>query len=881
MTRARYSLRLGLGLFCVAFVANASLYPAQRTKARSLPALPAACREHASGKIADVLQAVEGHPTAEAYNTLGALFAQQERLECAIPAFRESLRLNSKAWDARYNLAQALIGKGEKAEATSELHALIEQRPESVAAHNSLGTLLQSEGKLEAAADEFKAALKSDPHFALGAYNLSQVLVAQKRYPAAIFYLQNALKEKLPPSLGPHLQVALGVAYAENGDSDRAIETLRSVIKSHPDLAEAHFNLAALYAKKGPSLGYSEAIAEYKKTLRVDPNYDDARLFLGKVLANLGNFSDAITYLEEYVRHRPGDPEGYHLLGSTYRDSNQLSKAESMLERAEKLNPNNYDIRYELGMVLAQTGKTDEAITQLDAAKRLNPNGAEAHYQLALLYRKKGNEAQSKEEFQVFQKLKALETEETTAGNRNNEGNKLLAAGKVQEAVQAYREAVQLDPTNAQWHYNLSLALGKLGDRNGERTELEKVVKLDPSMAGAHNQLGLSYLAAGRDGDAEREFKEALEIDPRFAEAQNNLGVVYSQQGKDPQAAALFQQATEMDPKYTRAFVNLALTYARQGKFSGALDQLQQALKLDPKDIGALTAIGMVQARMGHHQESVEAFKKVVSLNPQSGEAHVNLGIALADEYDLKGALEEFSEGIRLDPQSAVAYYNKGRVLYDMDRRQEARPFFENAIRLVPNYPAALYLLAVILGPTPRSTELLERLVAIEPQNADALYLLGQNLLHDGKTQEAIRRWKAAVAADPANSSALYNLARTLTSVHDPEAKEYMSRFQALEKTRHLSDRVQSLNNFALEAANARNWPLAVEQLHEAIQLCGQCQQLPVLHRNLGLIYARKGDIEQAKAELHLALKVNPHDADATEALNVLDRLQAPASNSN
>ena len=145
----------------------------------------------------------------------------------------------------------------------------------------------------------------------------------------------------------------------------------------------------------------------------------------------------------------------------------------------------------------------------------------------------------------------------------------------------------------------------------------------------------------------------------------------------------------------------------------------------------------------------------------------------------------------------------------------------------------------------------------------------------------AIQQWKSAVAADPENSSALYNLARTLNSLHDPEAAQYLARFQALEQRLHLSDRVQSLNNFALEAANSRNWTQAIAQLQEAIQDCGQCSQLPVLQRNLGLIYARKGDIEPGKRELREALKLNPKDIDATNALNILEHLTPSGPGSN
>jgi tetratricopeptide (TPR) repeat protein len=309
---------------------------------------------------------------------------------------------------------------------------------------------------------------------------------------------------------------------------------------------------------------------------------------------------------------------------------------------------------------------------------------------------------------------------------------------------------------------------------------------------------------------------------------------------------------------------------AGQGDFPAAKEQIQRALKISPNDIGALTALGMVEGKANHHQESVQAFRQVVSLRPESSDARLNLGIALADQYDLQGALREFSEAVRLAPDYAPAYFNKGRVLYDLDRRQEALPFLEAACRLQPDYPAALYLLAVVLGDSPRAMEVLDRLVTIDPDNADAHFLLGQNLLGAGKTQEAIEHWETAVRLDPQNLSSLYNLARTLAKTNDPKAKAYMERFETLQKTQQLSDSVQTLNSFALEAANAHNWSQAVEQLQESINTCGQCRQLPVLHRNLGLIFARKGDIQAAERELELALQIDPHDAEAQNALQVL-----------
>jgi superkiller protein 3 len=595
-----------LGVVILFALTQAPTVQAQESGSREPQALPAACQDlrKSNQRVRELLADVERHVTTDAYNALGVVYAEGNKLNCAVSAFEEALRLDEHDWRARYNLALTLIRKGEEKKAADHLRILIQQKPDSPDAHNTLGSLLQQQGDLEEAAEEFKAALKSDPRFASAALNLGQVLIDQKRYTAAIVYLQDALKTSTPPVLKPQIQTTLAVAYAENGDSDQAIATLEQVIEAHPDNAEAHFNLGTVYAKQGPALGYQKALANFQKAVRIDPHYDSARYSLAKVLVQVGQFADAISYLNDYTHHQPNDAEGFHLLGSAYTGLSQLPKAVAALERARQLKPDDQEIRYDLGSALAKTGKTQEAIEQLNAAERINPHFADTHYQLALQLRKQGDVTRAEQEMQEFQKLKEQVNEETTAGNLNNDGNRLLEQGKAREAAEAYRQAVQLDPNNARWQYNLSLALAKLGDQEGQKAALQRALQIDPNVAATHNDLGLVYLSEGKMNEAEREFRAALEINPRFAEAQNNLGVVYSQQGKDSEAIELFRRATENDPTYTKAFVNLGLLMARQGDFPAAMEQIQQALKISPNDAGALAALEMLEGKKNSKPEA-------------------------------------------------------------------------------------------------------------------------------------------------------------------------------------------------------------------------------------------------------------------------------------
>jgi tetratricopeptide (TPR) repeat protein len=859
-----------------AFWAKAHAGAGQAQSAKTPPSrgLPSACLDAGkrSNEIDALLKNLAIHPSAEGYNALGALFGKREQLPCAVESFRQGLHLDPSSWETRYNLALALVSRQEYKPAVEELHAVVQRKPDFFEGRNALGLALQNLGEFDAAADEFKTALKLNPDSAYAASNLAQVYHAQRKYTAEIYYLRQSLDHGPPADLAYSMRLALGIAYENDKNTDLAIEELRKLVADYPQSAEAHYNLATVYAKH---VRFKEARPEFEACLRFDPGNDTARLSLAKALAEIGENTSSLLLLNEYIRRVPKDYEGHFVLGEAYRRLGQLDEATAQLRVAAQLNPDNYEVQQKLGMVLMHSKHLDEAISHLEAARKLNPQAPEIPYELAAIYQRKGEPRRAEEEMRAFAEAKRGSQAEDKAKLLGIKANTLLENGDAGGAAEAYRDALKLWPEDAGTHYNLSLALERLGQRKEEEQELREAGRLDPNVPEVRNQLGILCLADGRLAEAERQFKAAREINPTYAEAENNLGALYARQGKGAEALVLLQKACQDDPKYAQAYLNWGLVLAGQGRFEEAKERLHRAIEISPTNAAAYTAMGMTEVKLGHLQESIPIFQKVIELEPQSSEPHVNLGISLGDQHDLRGALDQFSAAIQLDPNSALAHYNRGRVLYDMDKRDDARAELEKAYQLSANYPAPWYLLALLerqANNLALSNEALEKLVVLEPRNAAAQFVLGQNLLQVGKREEAIRRWKIALEADPENREVLLALAQTLDKAGSPEAKRYRDRLEALEKTRGFSDRVQRLNDSALEAANARNWPQAVAQMGEALEACGQCQQLPILHRNLGLIYARAGDIPNSERELRLALKLKPDDVDALKAIEILER---------
>ncbi len=406
--------------------------------------------------------------------------------------------------------------------------------------------------------------------------------------------------------------------------------------------------------------------------------------------------------------------------------------------------------------------------------------------------------------------------------------------------------------------------------------ELAKLIAARPS-ADAYVDLGAWFAQRRQVKCAADAFRSALRLNPSSWEARYNLGLALLEQHDLAGAAAQLTRAADLSPKDTRTRVALGMALMQQEKLEAAEGQLRKAVELSPADLPSLSALGMVLTRM-HRPEAVAVLRKALELAPNSAEAHLNVGIALADQQDHAHAQPEFAQAVALAPESAAAHYNLGRCLYDLRRYEDAKPELETAYRLNPDFTPALLSLAMNrrkLGELPQAAEVLTRLLTLEPANAEAHQHLGQLEIELGKLESGIGHLKKAVQLEPRNSQYLYALLRSLSAKASPDVQQVREQLRALKEEEIQLNRIRALGNFANAASNEGNWPTAISQSREAIQLCGDCALSADLHKNLGLILARSGDEDGGVRELETALARKPDDPDTRTALAVLRQWRA------
>src|SRR5439155_7099099 len=338
----------------------------------------------------------------------------------------DALKLEGQNWEAHYNLALALLKMGNRTGAKQELQAAIQHKPDSVSSHFALGSLFESDNKSDEAAEEFKAALKIDPHFVPASLKLSHVLTNQGKMPAAIACLEDGLKQAPSVDEEEALQASLGLAYAESGDPKKGLEVLSSLVAKQPNSADAHFSLGLLYGKSSQPGDQDLAAAQFREALRLDTNNDSARLALGCLLVSRGKCSDSMPPLLEYVKNRPNDGQGVHALGLACKCLGRVNDAMNALKRAVRLDPKIADIHYDLGLTLAQAARSAEAIQELKAAAQFDPANPEPHQQLALLLERAGNKEGALAESAKIKILRTREGSQAAAGRFNAEANQFL-----------------------------------------------------------------------------------------------------------------------------------------------------------------------------------------------------------------------------------------------------------------------------------------------------------------------------------------------------------------------------------------------------------------------------------------------------------------------
>src|ERR1043165_8196428 len=198
----------------------------------------------------------------------------------------------------------------------------------------------------------------------------------------------------------------------------------------------------------------------------------------------------------------------------------------------------------------------------------------------------------------------------------NNIGVALLEQFKHKEAADAFRRALQLDPSLATARINLGIALFNVPDLPAAQKELQTAIAAAPTAPQPHYVLGLAAKTQNRTEEAIAEFQRVLQIDPNDVGANVNLGQLYAQQRKYPEAIAVLRTAIAAEPYNATGLYNLGTSLMRAGQREEGTKVITQFQELRNRGTGTtLGANYLEQARDNEGNASAGAEPELVDKN--------------------------------------------------------------------------------------------------------------------------------------------------------------------------------------------------------------------------------------------------------------------------
>lgn len=395
-----------------------------------------------------------------AHNNLGALYLRQGKADLAVEQFQSSLKIAPHDVTAHYNVGVIYAQEGKIPDALTSIKQasqyapgdvsiilvlvrlqmqtgdhtgvdesaekileLLQQEPASPDSKRAISQMIEALTAISSTSPtgrkrlfllaefqflhkEYSDALSTLSKIAAGDrdvdyYNvLGMALAGAGRFPEARSALSQAI------GMAPHradLLFNMGSVYQRARDNETAIKLFRRAIVEGDASAETEFALALGYFNFG---SYEEAINICLHIVKVNPDFDQALLLLGRSYAGASRNEEAAAAVRKALAINPECEQCYLYLALVYLNMGKKADATIALRKVISMNPANASAHFQLGKALAEQQENAEAVAELQKAIDLDPKEDLAYYQLGHLLLAMGDRARAESYLSTARTLK-------------------------------------------------------------------------------------------------------------------------------------------------------------------------------------------------------------------------------------------------------------------------------------------------------------------------------------------------------------------------------------------------------------------------------------------------------------------------------------------
>lgn len=404
---------------------------------------------------------------------------------------------------------------------------------------------------------------------------------------------------------------------------------------------------------------------------------------------------------------------------------------------------------------------------------------------------------------------------------------------KYQDAVTAYRKALELRPNDAFIYVSLGSIYQTLNDNDKALDAYKKAMELCPEYKFNYINIANVQLAKGQYGDAEEYYNKFLELYPDNDEARANLAETYFMSDKAEKACEIFKSMYEKNPNTFKEYSKYGTALYKLKEYKLAIPMLEKAVEQDSNSVKALAQLALCYQTVEDYPKAEATYNKLFEIAPGMNEFRLDYANMLSAQSKDEAAIKQYKAYIAAYPNDVDGYINLG----------------------------ALYKRT---GKTDLAIDNFEKAFSMDSNDMDTVKDLAFCYHKDNDYKSAIKYYSIALSKDPNNYSLNYNRAIALHAIEDYEGaiKGYEKVLTLKEDDVIKTNLNAALIEYGYKLIDESKYDEAIANFTKASEMNSK---EPSAYMGLAQAYDKKGEKGIALLNYQKATEIDPKNEDYKE----------------
>ena len=333
-------------------------------------------------------------------------------------------------------------------------------------------------------------------------------------------------------------------------------------------------------------------------------------------------------------------------------------------------------------------------------------------------------------------------------------------SGDIEAANTYYLAHVNEFPDDVDAWQLLGITYGQLNQLDQALNAFKKGLDIDPTNTALHNNIGHVYIKLEAFEKGEYHFNEVLRQSPSHFGVLNNLGLLHYKQANFDVAESYFHKALLIDEKNESALCNLGLCQFNQRQLKTAIRTFHAVFQLNSLNHPAVTKLAECYLQQSSYHNAIKYFKKARKIEA-TFQIHHGLGCAYLGINQLQSALDCFNAAYDIEPFNFENCHNIASVYFHQRKLGEALQCWFQCLQMQPTSEETIYNIAVVYQYQNKfddASDYFHKVLVKNPNHIDSLHNLGTLCLKQNNQKGAIGFYQRVKKLDPNNEQITFLL---------------------------------------------------------------------------------------------------------------------------